>query len=230
VIPGAEIELLLSGSPVHFLALLPDVDAVAKVRKCMGGSQRNQDLGCQRAHGLTPGELRRIVAEAGGILGLAHAFTPHRGFYGSLGRTWQAVFGQAPGGGLDFVEMGLSADTGLADRLEELHRLPLVANSDAHSVQAIGREANSLRCAGGQLLSFAELALALRQQNGRGIEASYGFDPRLGKYYRSVCERCGWQAAGTGPEVGLPTVRPWEALDSRCSRPGPRPERSRCRL
>jgi len=192
VVPGAEIELLLRGVPVHFLALLPDLSAAARLSDALVPHQRNRALGCQRAHELTPAELRLLAGGAGGLVGLAHAFTPHRGFYGTVETTWRQAYGTSPGAALDFVEMGLSADATMADRLSELRRLPLLANSDAHSLQSIGREVNLLSCRG---LSFAELVAAIRGGGSRGITAYYGLDPRLGKYHRTTCARCGWQAA-----------------------------------
>jgi len=192
VVPGCEVELVAAGRPVHFLGYLPGVREAGLLKVWLAGYVRNPDLGCQRAHGLGPVEFVRAVRALGGVAGLAHAFTPHRGFYGSTETTLRALLGLDANEAVDFVEMGLSADTAMADLLSELSGTPLIASSDAHSEVAIAREATALRVGG---LGYDELVPALRGQKGRGIAATYGLDPRLGKYHRSACPRCGWRAA-----------------------------------
>ncbi len=38
---------------------------------------------------------------------------------------------------------------------------------------------------------FQEWKLALEEQGGRAITANFGMNPKLGKYYRTVCRECG---------------------------------------
>jgi uncharacterized protein (TIGR00375 family) len=133
---------------------------------------------------------------------LAHAFTPHRGFYGSTGVTITALTGGPVAGVVDFVEMGLSADTELADRVPELAGIPLVAFSDAHSTGTIGREQTELLVGEG-IPSFSEVAEAIAGRRGRAIAATYGLDPRLGKYHRDACRACGWIAGAADDGVRL---------------------------
>lgn len=205
VIPGSEVELLVLGQPVHFLVLLPDLLATAAFGRYLSRHQRRPELGCQRAHGVDPGQLKGVVAGLGGLVGLAHAFTPHRGFYGSTGATWLGGLGLPPSACLDFVEMGLSADLAMAGLVTELDGMALISSSDAHGPDAIGRESTLLWTQG---RSWAELRLALRGAGGRRVDAWFGLDPRLGKYHRTACRRCGWMAgpviAASGPAPGPP--------------------------
>jgi uncharacterized protein (TIGR00375 family) len=99
-------------------------------------------------------------------------------------------------GGVDAVELGLSADTAMAGLVPELDRYPFLTNSDAHSLARIGREYNAMLLAEP---SFDELRKALRGEDGRRIAANYGLDPRLGKYHRTHCAGCGttWDEADT---------------------------------
>ncbi len=103
--------------------------------------------------------------------------------------------------------MGLSADSAMAGLIGELAEVPLIACSDAHSCGTIAREAMLLRV--GEL-SFAGLACAIRGSGGAegpAIQATYGLDPRLGKYHRSACRKCEWVATdadGPGPQLQCP--------------------------
>ena len=94
------------------------------------------------------------------------------------------------------VELGLSADTFLADRIEELKDFTFLSNSDAHSLPKIGREYNKFLL---EKPNFKELVLALYNRAGRKILANYGLDPKLGKYHRTHCPECGFTAEKEGP-------------------------------
>jgi uncharacterized protein (TIGR00375 family) len=130
--------------------------------------------------------LLRLVKEIGGIFVPAHAFTPHKGIYGACVARLTEVFGEDMGQ-LDALELGLSADSSLADRIGELKGLSFLSNSDAHSLPKIAREYNVMEVEGA---TFTEVALALRREQGRRIVENYGLDPRLGKYHRTFCLAC----------------------------------------
>lgn len=211
VVPGCEVELLVWGAPVHFLIYLPGIEECLALRGILSRHILNVDLGCQRAHGIAPTELSALAHGLGAVCGLAHAFTPHRGYFGSTGRPLAALPGRGRGTDqgrsrrrgpgevvVDFVEMGLSADTALASLLPELDGLPLLASSDAHGAGAIAREVTELAL---EQASFGELVRALAGEGGRGITAYYGLDPRLGKYYRTACRACGFAAGAGDPAV-----------------------------
>jgi uncharacterized protein (TIGR00375 family) len=207
IVPGCEVELLLWDAPVHFLIYLPGLDACHELRRALSSQVRNIDLGSQRAHEVSPALLAQLAHRLGGVCGLAHAFTPHRGYFGSTGGRLDDMW-PAPGldvnpdanpdaiSPVDFVEMGLSADTALAGLLPELAPVPLLASSDAHGAVAIAREATEFAV---HDMSFAEIVRALRGEGGRCITAYYGLDPRLGKYHRTACHACGFVAAADEP-------------------------------
>jgi len=85
------------------------------------------------------------------------------------------------------IELGLSADTYLADRIAELENKSFVSNSDAHSLPKIGREYNLFLL---KEPTFDEVRMALERAEGRRIAANYGMDPKLGKYHRTFCLDC----------------------------------------
>ena len=202
VVPGCEVEISVAGRPVHLLVLLPSLAATEAFAAGLAQHVRNPTLGAQRAHGLDLPGLRALAQRVGGLVGLAHAFTPHRGWYGSTRATVAELTGRPAGELIDFVEMGLSADTAMADAVAELRDIPLVSASDAHGPDAIAREATLLELSG---LDFAALSAALGAAVGRAggaegrILATYGLDPALGKYHRTACARCGWLAGAAEP-------------------------------
>ncbi|CAN0479595.1 unnamed protein product, partial [Phaeothamnion confervicola] len=160
----------------------------------------NLELSSQRA-ALTAKELAAVVADTGGVLIPAHAFTPHKSVYGNAGRRCSEIFGER-WAEIPAVEIGLSSDTTLADRIDELHPLTLITNSDAHSLEKIAREYNVIRM---EAPNYRELMLALRRQGGRGVIANYGTDPRLGRYNRSYCLKCDKSCPGEGVILACPT-------------------------
>jgi PHP family Zn ribbon phosphoesterase len=88
-----------------------------------------------------------------------------------------------------FLELGLSANTDLADRLESLKDVSFLSNSDAHSQnpRSLGREFNKLDI---DNPSFEELLLALTRKDNRKITLNIGLNPKLGKYYNMFCNKC----------------------------------------
>jgi uncharacterized protein (TIGR00375 family) len=194
IIPGAEMEVECGRGSSHWLAFFPTLDAIRDftgfIRKYVG----NIHLGTQRV-GVDLHTLILKVAEHEGIIIPAHAFTPHRSFYGTCGSSLRNELGKYFEL-IHAVELGLSADTHLADFISELEGKTFLSNSDAHSAGKIGREYNVLSL---EELCWEEVLLCLRRQKGREIIANHGLDPRLGKYYRTYCRDCGTRASGEPP-------------------------------
>lgn len=145
--------------------------------------------------------LLRIVKEIGGLFVPAHAFTPHKGIYGACVARLVEAFGDDVAQ-LDALELGLSADSYLADRIEEVKDLAFLSNSDAHSLPKIAREYNVLEV---EEATFAEVALALHRKQGRRVVENYGLDPRLGKYHRTFCLSCEQIALAPPPVAACPS-------------------------
>ena len=82
------------------------------------------------------------------------------------------------------LELGLSADTDMADMMGETRDYTFLSNSDAHSADNIGREYNLLRLADN---NFQELRYALENFEGRRVMANYGMDPLICLLYTSRC-------------------------------------------
>jgi len=112
--------------------------------------------------GATDLALEQVIQAIHGFGGLAIAAHVNRGAF-SL--TSQLGF-VPPGLPLDAVELGAGTDA--AAGVPGIGGLPVVRSSDAHYISDIGPRCTVLRLA---TPSFAELAMALRGEEGRGVEA-----------------------------------------------------------
>lgn len=120
---------------------------------------KNITLSSQRAC-LSAYELIDIVEKYNGVLIPAHAFTPHKSFYGNCTSRLERIF-KEKFNKIFAIELGLSADTELADQISELETRTFVTNSDAHSLPKIAREYNKILV---DDISFKELLKALKMK------------------------------------------------------------------
>lgn len=199
IILGSEIETSETGingkcGSAHNICFFPHLEDIKGFSKEMQNHIKNITLSSQRAN-ISAYELIDIVEKYNGILIPAHCFTPHKSFYGnctdSLRKIFKEKYDKVPA-----IELGLSSDTNLADNISELETKTFLTNSDAHSLPKIAREYNKILV---NDISFKELLMALKNEEGRKIVANYGLDPKLGKYHRTYCEVCGKNIQGTAP-------------------------------
>ncbi|NOZ58480.1 MAG: TIGR00375 family protein [Euryarchaeota archaeon] len=170
---------------VHHLIILPSPSAAEELRERF--SRYSLDLKRDgRPHLTLRGEeIAEIANEVDALVGPSHAFVPWTSIYKEYD-SLRECYGSAR---IAFLELGLSADSDLADTIAELQSVTFLSNSDAHSPwpNKLGREFNRLRL---RSLSFTELKRALLRQKGNRVVLNVGFDPRLGKYHRTACIRC----------------------------------------
>ncbi len=186
VIMGSEVETVEPhGGVSHHVSVFPDLKTISEFSRVMSRYISNMELSSQRAR-LRAGELYDVTKATGGILIPAHVFTPHKSLYGNAGRRMSQVIDREKDA-IIAVELGLSADTSIADHLEELAGVTFLSNSDAHSTQKIAREYNIIKM---QRPCFKEFVLALHRRAGRRVVANVGMDPRLGRYHRTYCLQC----------------------------------------
>lgn len=184
--PAMEVEIGVDGAgPAHYVGYFPDMEAMKAASARMTEFVTNMQLSTQRAR-FSARRLLAIVDDCGGLFMPAHVFTPHRGYYGACARRLPDVFGD-DAERIHVIELGLSADTDMADRIGELREKTYLSSSDAHSLPKIAREYTALTL---KRPTFVEFSLAMKGQHGRGVHTNYGLQPRLGKYYRSGCPRC----------------------------------------
>ena len=199
IILGSEIETSENGingkcGAAHNLCYFPHLIDIKGFSNEMSKHIKNITLSSQRAN-ISAYELIDIVEKYNGILIPAHCFTPHKSFYGNCTDRLEKIFKEKYNK-VYAIELGLSADTYLADTISELENKTFITNSDAHSLPKIAREYNKVLV---EDISFKELLKALKNEDGRKIVSNYGMDPKLGKYHRTYCEVCGKRIEGTAP-------------------------------
>jgi len=176
---------------IHHLILFPDFNSVKEIQNKLKPYSKNilDEWGGRPRVNLPPPALVDMISDSGGIIGPAHAFTPFKaifrqGKFETLKDCYQDATNK-----VYFLELGLSANTDLADKMGSLKNVSFLSNSDAHSQnpRSLGREFNKLDL---DNPSFEELVLALMRKDSRRIILNVGLNPKLGKYYNMFCNKC----------------------------------------
>ncbi len=172
---------------VHHLIFLPSSTTAESVREELAKHSSDINADGRARVELDAPEIVDIVLAHDCLIGPSHAFTPWTSMYKEFD-SMRACYGDRVND-VKFLELGLSADTFMADRIAELQNVTFLANSDAHSPwpDKLGREFNRFELAEP---TYAEIIKAIKREDGRRIALNVGFDPRLGKYHRSACSRC----------------------------------------
>ena len=190
ILLGNEVETSEKGrngkcGSAHNVCFFPHLKDIKGFSKEMSNHIKNITLSTQRSD-LSGYDLIDIVEKYNGILIPAHVFTPHKSYYGNCTDRLENIF-KEKFDKIFAIELGLSSDTYLADTISELESRTFVTNSDAHSLPKIAREYNKIQV---EDISFKEVVMALKNEQGRKIVANYGLDPKLGKYHRTYCDDC----------------------------------------
>lgn len=191
ILLGSEVETSEVGrngnnkGSAHNICFFPHLIDIKAFSKEMSTHIKNITLSTQRSN-VSGYELIDIVERYNGILIPAHAFTPFKSYYGNCTDRLSNIF-KEKFDKIFAIELGLSADTYLADMISELENKNFVTNSDAHSLPKIAREYNKLLV---NDISLKEVIKALKNEDGRKILCNYGLDPKLGKYHRTFCDNC----------------------------------------
>ncbi len=172
---------------VHHLLILPAIAKAEELYESFSRYSRDIDSDGRPSLRLSGEEIAEHARDAEALIGPCHAFTPWTALY-AYHNSLQECYGDMVGY-VSFVELGLSADSSYADRIEELRELTFLTNSDAHSPYPIrlAREFNRFQVAD---TSFDELKAAIERKRGRKPVLNVGVPPAEGKYNESACIRC----------------------------------------
>ncbi len=164
---------------IHHLIIIPNIEIARELSDKLPSKNKNLD-GRPKTQ-LGGAELLDLVRQYDCLIGPAHAFTPWTGMYKSFDSIYDCYESKP-----DFVELGLSADTFMADTVRELKDFPFLSNSDAHSPwpHRLGREFNQINL---DDISFTSIKNAIKNKE---IKANYGLIPNLGKYHMTACTKC----------------------------------------
>jgi len=168
---------------VHHLVLLPTLEAVDKLTTSLNARGCNLKADGRPILGLDSEELLKLVLDADprGLLIPAHAWTPWFAVFGSMSGfdSLEACFGEMTRY-VPAIETGLSSNPKMNWRLKDLDNVFLVSNSDAHSLEKLGREANVFEMA---TPTYKELHRIFTQKDKSKFIETIEFFPEEGKYH-----------------------------------------------
>lgn len=171
----------------HNLLYAPDFETVAKINSKLA-TIGNLAADGRPILGLSARNLLEIILEASDRAYLipAHIWTPwfsalgSKAGYESIEKCFKELTPY-----IFALETGLSSDPAMNRRVSALDRYTMVSNSDAHSAQNLGREANLFNTN----YTYDGLFEALKTQ--QGFLGTLEFFPQEGKYYMDGHRNCG---------------------------------------
>ncbi len=215
------------GRRVHNLIFAPDVATVLKINKALSRVGNLKSDG-RPIIGIDAEDLLKIVLDASPRAALvpAHAWTPWFAVFGSMSGfdSLEECFGDNAKH-IFAIETGLSSDPPMNWRLSALDRVALISNSDAHSLQRIGREANVFGCelSYDGIIGAIKAGIPAKNQKSKIKDQNFGspsinsgnkfletieFYPEAGRYHVDGHRACGvaWTPEETAKHDGVCTT------------------------
>jgi uncharacterized protein (TIGR00375 family) len=172
----------------HTLIFAPNIEVAERINTTLGRVGKLGSDG-RPIFGFPAKDLVKMILDISEdcLLVPAHAWTP-----------WFSVFGANSGfnsleecfeeqaGNISAIETGLSSDPEMNWRLSALDRITLISNSDAHSPNKIGREANCFACA----LEYPAITRCIKEKDPAGLLFTVEFFPEEGKYHYDGHRNC----------------------------------------
>jgi len=166
---------------IHNLIFAPSIAAAEKITTRLGRIG-NLAADGRPTLGLDSKELVKIVLniDPQAVIVPAHAWTPWFSIFGSMSGfdSLEECFEEFTPQ-IFAIETGLSSDPAMNWRLSKLDSIALISNSDSHSLQRIGREANAFDCEP----SYAGIINAIRSRDPQKFLFTVEFFPEEGKYH-----------------------------------------------
>lgn len=171
---------------VHHLLFAPNIETAEKFNTYLSSRGFNLRSDGRPILGLTSKEILQIMLEIDSRMVMipAHAWTPWFGIFGSKGgyNTLEEAYDELTPY-VNAIETGLSSDPLMNWRLSMLDKITLISNSDAHSPQKLGREANILQFENKQEITYAEIMRIIREGDKKKFVSTIEFYPEEGKYH-----------------------------------------------
>lgn len=171
---------------LHLCVFAPNIETAEKFNKKLESDGFNLRSDGRPILGMTAKELLQYMLEIDErmIMVPAHAWTPWFGIFGSKGgyNSLEEAFEELTPR-VFAVETGLSSDPLMNWRWSELDDISLISNSDAHSLEKIGREANVLRFNNEKQITYDNIFKIIRGKNKDSFLYTIEFYPEEGKYH-----------------------------------------------
>ena len=174
---------------IHNLIFAPSFEVVEAIRSKLGNLGKLSSDG-RPIFSFTAKELLTMILDISQdcLIIPAHAWTPWFSIFGANSGfdSIEECFGEMSPH-IHAFETGLSSDPEMNWRLSALDRITLISNSDAHSPNRLGREANAFDCA----LDYKEIVETLRTKDRKKLLFTIEFFPEEGKYHYDGHRQCG---------------------------------------
>ena len=171
---------------VHHLIFAPNIEMAEKFNVYLNTRGFNLRSDGRPILGLTSKEILQIMLEIDSRMVMipAHAWTPWFGIFGSKGgyNTLEEAYDELTPH-VNAIETGLSSDPLMNWRLSMLDNITLISNSDAHSPQKLGREANIMQFENEEEITYAEIMRIIREGDKKKFVSTIEFYPEEGKYH-----------------------------------------------
>lgn len=195
---------------IHNLIFAPSLEAAEKINTTLGWYGNLKSDG-RPILGLDSKELVKIVlnTDARCMIVPAHCWTPWFSIFGSMSgfNSAEECFDEYVKY-IYAVETGLSSDPAMNWRWSQLDKLTLISNSDSHSLQRIGREANVFDTD----LSYDGMVSAIKSRDPQRFLYTIEFYPEEGKYHFDGHRICKFSC---GPEE----TKKLNKICPKCARP-----------
>jgi uncharacterized protein (TIGR00375 family) len=176
-VPSVELKIRTF---VHCVILLPTLEDFDVLYKQLSKYGKLDETGVPNID-LSGPEVVDILEFSDFFLFPAHIFVPWQSLYAKYDSI--ESFFKDKSKDIYSVELGLSADPLLAEKVSELWCRSFLSNSDFHTVWAIGREFNLITV---NDIDYKEIVRSIKDGN----IVNYDLPPQLGKYYLTTCRRC----------------------------------------
>lgn len=172
---------------VHHLVYFPSFSVTEDFKERIKPKSKNLESDGRPNVDMNGEELAELARDVDALIGPAHAFTPYTAMYAYYD-SLKDCYGDLADY-VSFVELGLSADADFADKIQELHRLTFLTNSDCHSPHSVrlAREFNRFEV---RDATFDEIKKAILRIGGNKPVLNVGLPPQEGKYHESACSSC----------------------------------------
>ncbi|MGC9046660.1 MAG: endonuclease Q family protein [Minisyncoccia bacterium] len=178
---------------IHNIIFAPSLETVAKINARLD-IVGNLSANGRPILGLDSKELLKILLDIDPncFLVPAHAWTPHFGIFGSVTGfdSLQECFEELTPY-IFAIETGLSSDPLMNRKLSSLDNIALISNSDSHSLQRIGREANIFNTE----LSYDGILNAIKSNDSNKFLMTIEFYPEEGRYHFDGHSYCNFSSS-----------------------------------